>query len=238
MPTRSSMPASRWRHDGLVHAGRNHRHRAQPEGGDGRSAAVRHRRGFGVCAQAFPGNRCSMRWCTCHHAAAGGRRLSRWSGWGTTARRDASCDMFGISFAFRWCGRCACQRDHGFRRWCVRSACRSSGRPPNRRVHAGANRLRVFLTITLPLATRASSPARCRVRQGAGRAGATITFVSNIPETQTLSSVHGLMQCPAASGSGGWRPSRWRSRCWPCWRANGGASPVARRWIDARHAIS
>lgn len=71
----------------------------------------------------------------------------------------------------------------------------------------GANPLRVFWTVTLPLAwPGAIAGTVLAFAKALGEFGATITFVSSIPgETQTLSSaMHALLQVPGAE------PQVWR----------------------------
>ncbi len=119
-------------------------------------------------------------------------------------------ETFGISFAFRWTGAALASAIMGFPLM-VRSI-RLSIEAVDRRLEQaastlGANRLRVFLTITLPLAWPGIvAGAVLAFAKALGEFGATITFVSNIPgETQTLSSaIYGLMQVPGGE-SGIWR---------------------------------
>jgi molybdate transport system permease protein len=70
----------------------------------------------------------------------------------------------------------------------------------------GANNLRVFLTVTLPLALPGviAGVVLCFAR-ALGEFGATITFVSNIPgETQTISAaIYTLTQIPGGDAEAG-----------------------------------
>ncbi|MCR6662957.1 MAG: molybdate ABC transporter permease subunit [Luteimonas sp.] len=132
-----------------------------------------------------------------------------WLGHNGTAGRFLH-ETFGISFAFRWTGAALASAIMGFPLM-VRSI-RLSIEAVDRRLEQaastlGANRLRVFFTITLPLAWPGIvAGAVLAFAKALGEFGATITFVSNIPgETQTLSSaIYGLMQVPGGE-SGIWR---------------------------------
>src|SRR5580693_5562470 len=102
-------------------------------------------------------------------------------------------DVFGIVFAFRWTGAALACAVMGFPLM-VRSM-RLSIEAVDRRLEAaaatlGANRLWVFLTITLPLIVPGILAGMIlSFARSFGEFGATITFVSNIPgETQTLPS--------------------------------------------------
>lgn len=129
------------------------------------------------------------------HNGAGGRFLA---------------DTFGVSVAFRWTGAALASAIMGFPLM-VRSI-RLSIEAVDRRLEQaastlGAGRLRVFLTITLPLAWPGIvAGVVLAFAKALGEFGATITFVSNIPgETQTLSSaIYGLMQVPGGE-AGIWR---------------------------------
>jgi molybdate transport system permease protein len=119
-------------------------------------------------------------------------------------------DIFGITFAFRWTGAALACAIMGFP--LMVRAIRLSIESVDRRLEdaaatLGANRLRVFFGITLPLAwPGVLAGAVLAFAKALGEFGATITFVSNIPgETQTLSSaIYGLMQVPGGE-SGIWR---------------------------------
>jgi molybdate transport system permease protein len=129
------------------------------------------------------------------HNGAGGRFLA---------------EAFGISIAFRWTGAALASAIMGFPLM-VRSI-RLSIEAVDRRLEQaaatlGAGRMRVFLTITLPLAWPGIvAGVVLAFAKALGEFGATITFVSNIPgETQTLSSaIYGLMQVPGGE-AGIWR---------------------------------
>ena len=129
------------------------------------------------------------------HNGAGGRFLA---------------EAFGISIAFRWTGAALASAIMGFPLM-VRSI-RLSIEAVDRRLEQaaatlGAGRMRVFLTITLPLAWPGIVAGLVLAfAKALGEFGATITFVSNIPgETQTLSSaIYGLMQVPGGE-AGIWR---------------------------------
>lgn len=119
-------------------------------------------------------------------------------------------DTVGITFAFRWTGAALACAIMGFP--LMVRAIRLSIESVDRRLEdaaatLGANRLRVFFGITLPLAwPGVLAGAVLAFAKALGEFGATITFVSNIPgETQTLSSaIYGLMQVPGGE-SGIWR---------------------------------
>lgn len=119
-------------------------------------------------------------------------------------------DTFGLVFAFRWTGAALASAIMGFP--LMVRAIRLSIEQVDRRLEQaaatlGANRWRVFFTITLPLAWPGIvAGAVLAFAKALGEFGATITFVSNIPgETQTLSSaIYGLLQVPG-SDAGVWR---------------------------------
>lgn len=119
-------------------------------------------------------------------------------------------DTLGISFAFRWTGAALASAIMGFP-LLVRTI-RLSIENVDRRLEQaaatlGASPLRVFFTITLPLAWPGLiAGAVLAFAKALGEFGATITFVSNIPgETQTVSSaIYGLMQVPDGE-AGIWR---------------------------------
>ena len=98
---------------------------------------------------------------------------------------------FGITFAFRWTGAAIASAVMGFP--LMVRAIRLSLEAIDFRLERaartlGAGRLRVFFTITLPLALPGLlAGAMLSFGRSLGEFGATITFVSNIPgETQTL----------------------------------------------------
>lgn len=111
-------------------------------------------------------------------------------------------DYFGVSVIFNWKGAALASAVVAFPLVVrsIRLAIESIDIRLERVAHTlGANRLRVFLTITLPLALPGILMgvvlgfARCL-----GEFGATITFVSNIPgETQTIPlAMYSLLQVP------------------------------------------
>lgn len=109
---------------------------------------------------------------------------------------------FGIVFSFRWTGAALAAAVMGFPLM-VRSM-RLSIEAVDRRLEQaastlGANPLRVFATVTLPLIAPGiiAGMILCFAK-AMGEFGATITFVSNIPgETQTLpSAIYTLLQVP------------------------------------------
>ena len=138
-----------------------------------------------------------------------GYALLVWLGNNGTAGRFLA-EHFGIVFAFRWTGAALASAIMGFPLM-VRSI-RLSIEAVDRRLEQaaatlGANPLRVFLTVTLPLAWPGIvAGAVLAFAKALGEFGATITFVSAIPgETQTLSSaIYGLMQVPGGE-AGIWR---------------------------------
>ncbi len=119
-------------------------------------------------------------------------------------------EHLGISFAFRWTGAALASAIMGFPLM-VRTI-RLSIEAVDRRLEQaastlGANPLRVFFTVTLPLAWPGIvAGAVLGFAKALGEFGATITFVSNIPgQTQTLASaIYGLMQVPGGE-AGIWR---------------------------------
>ncbi|MCD9028849.1 molybdate ABC transporter permease subunit [Luteimonas sp. BDR2-5] len=117
---------------------------------------------------------------------------------------------FEFTFAFRWTGAALASAVMGFPLM-VRTI-RLSIENVDRRLEQaaatlGAGPLRVFFTITLPLAWPGLvAGAVLAFAKALGEFGATITFVSNIPgQTQTMSSaIYGLMQVPGGE-AGIWR---------------------------------
>ena len=100
-------------------------------------------------------------------------------------------DWFGVVFAFRWTGAALASAIMGFP--LMVRAIRLSIEAIDRRLETaastlGASPLRVFTSITLPLAAPGIlTGALLSFARGLGEFGATITFVSNIPgETETL----------------------------------------------------
>ncbi|MDH5831982.1 molybdate ABC transporter permease subunit [Luteimonas sp. M1R5S18] len=119
-------------------------------------------------------------------------------------------DHFGISLAFRWTGAALASAIMGFP--LMVRAIRLSIEAVDRRLEQaaatlGASPLRVFFTVTVPLAWPGIvAGGVLAFAKALGEFGATITFVSSIPgETRTLSSaIYGLMQAPGGEG-GIWR---------------------------------
>lgn len=113
-------------------------------------------------------------------------------------------DWFGFSFAFDWKGAALASGVMAFP--LMVRAIRLSIEAIDQRIETaartlGATRLRVFATITLPLALPGVlSGTVLAFARSLGEFGATITFVSNIPgETRTLPlAVFSLMQVPGA----------------------------------------
>ena len=114
----------------------------------------------------------------------------------------AELARFGIVLAFRWTGAVLSCGIMAFP--LMVRAIRLSFEAVDRRLEAaattlGAGPVRVFLTITLPLALPGIiAGAVLAFARALGEFGATITFVSNIPgETQTLpSAIYTLTQIP------------------------------------------
>ena len=119
-------------------------------------------------------------------------------------------EHFGIALAFRWTGAALASAIMGFPLMvrAIRLAIESVDRRLERAASTlGASPLRVFFTITLPLAWPGLVAGMVLAfAKALGEFGATITFVSSIPgETRTLSSeIYGLMQVPGGE-SGIWR---------------------------------
>lgn len=114
-------------------------------------------------------------------------------------------DWFGFSFAFNWKGAALASGVMAFP--LMVRAIRLSIEAIDQRIETaartlGAVRLRVFATITLPLALPGIlSGTVLAFARSLGEFGATIAFVSNIPgETRTLPlAVFSLMQMPGAN---------------------------------------
>ena len=111
-------------------------------------------------------------------------------------------DTFGIVFSFRWTGAALACGVMGFPLLVrpIRLAIEAIDRRlEDAAATLGADRPRVFLTVTLPLALPGliAGMVLCFAK-ALGEFGATITFVSNIPgETQTLPSlIYTLTQVP------------------------------------------
>jgi molybdate transport system permease protein len=111
-------------------------------------------------------------------------------------------DHFGIVFSFRWTGAALACGVMAFP--LMVRAIRLSIEAIDRRLEdaaatLGANRIWLFLTITLPLALPGIiAGMMLAFARALGEFGATITFVSNIPgETQTISAaIYTLTQVP------------------------------------------
>ncbi len=116
-------------------------------------------------------------------------------------------DAFGVSFAFNWKGAALASGVMAFP--LMVRAVRLSIEAIDQRLETaartlGANRVRVFATITLPLALPGVlSGAVLAFARSLGEFGATITFVSNIPgETRTLPlAIFNLTQVPGSEAA-------------------------------------
>ena len=110
--------------------------------------------------------------------------------------------QFGIVFAFRWTGAALAAAVMGFPLMVRAMRLAIEAVDPGLEDAAGtlgANRLWVFLTVTLPLIVPGIiAGAILAFAKAMGEFGATITFVSNIPgETQTLpSAIYAFLQVP------------------------------------------
>jgi molybdate transport system permease protein len=114
---------------------------------------------------------------------------------------------FGIVFAFRWTGAALACGIMGFPLLVrpIRLAIEAIDRKlEDAAATLGANRFRVFATVTLPLAVPGliAGFVLCFAK-ALGEFGATITFVSNIPgETQTISAaIYTLTQVPGGDAA-------------------------------------
>lgn len=110
--------------------------------------------------------------------------------------------MFGIVFSFRWTGAALAAAVMAFP-LLVRAIRLSIEAIDQRLEHAaatlGASPLKVFMTVTLPLALPGVlAGSLLAFAKALGEFGATITFVSNIPgETQTIpAAIYGYTQTP------------------------------------------
>lgn len=116
-------------------------------------------------------------------------------------------ESFGLEFAFRWTGAALAAAVMGFP--LLVRAIRLSFEALDTRLEdaagtLGASPWRVFLTISLPLATPGIvSGMVLAFARALGEFGATITFVSNIPgETQTLASaIYNYTQIPGGESA-------------------------------------
>ena len=116
-------------------------------------------------------------------------------------------EYFGIVFAFRWSGAAVAAAIMGFplmvRAIRLSIEAIDDGLEDAART-LGATRLRVFFTITLPLALPGVfTGTLLSFARSLGEFGATITFVSNIPgETQTLPlAIYTLTQVPGGDAA-------------------------------------
>jgi molybdate transport system permease protein len=116
---------------------------------------------------------------------------------------------FGLVFSFRWTGAALACGVMGFPLMVrpIRLALEAIDRRlEDAAATLGANRLWVFLTVTLPLALPGIiAGAVMAFARALGEFGATITFVSNIPgETQTISAaIYTLLQVPGGEVAAG-----------------------------------
>ena len=116
-------------------------------------------------------------------------------------------DWFGIVFAFRWTGAALASAIMGFP--LMVRAIRLSIAAIDQRLETaartlGGSPLRVFFSITLPLALPGIiTGTLLSFARGLGEFGATVTFVSNIPgETETLPlAIYTYTQVPGGEGS-------------------------------------
>src|SRR5436190_594262 len=118
-------------------------------------------------------------------------------------------DYLGIVFSFRWTGAALACGIMGFPLLVrpIRLAIEAIDRRlEDAAATLGADRLRVFLTITLPLAVPGliAGFVLCFAK-ALGEFGATITFVANIPgETQTISAaIYSFTQIPGGDAAAG-----------------------------------
>ena len=118
-------------------------------------------------------------------------------------------DHFGIVFSFRWTGAALSCGVMGFTLLVrpIRLAIEAIDRKlEDAAATLGADRLWIFLTVTLPLAMPGliAGMVLCFAK-ALGEFGATITFVSNIPgETQTISAaIYTLTQVPGGDAAAG-----------------------------------
>jgi molybdate transport system permease protein len=118
-------------------------------------------------------------------------------------------DHFGIVFSFRWTGAALACGIMGFPLMVrpIRLAIEAIDRRlEDAAATLGANRLLVFITITLPLALPGliAGFVLCFAK-ALGEFGATITFVANIPgETQTISAaIYTFTQSPGGDAAAG-----------------------------------
>ncbi|WP_411956555.1 molybdate ABC transporter permease subunit [Paracoccus homiensis] len=123
---------------------------------------------------------------------------------GTQGPVGAFLERFGIVFAFRWTGAALAAAIMGFPLMVRAIRLSIEAVDPKLEQAAatlGAPRLRVFLTVTLPLILPGILAGMVLAfAKAMGEFGATITFVSNIPgQTQTLpSAIYAFLQVPGA----------------------------------------
>lgn len=115
--------------------------------------------------------------------------------------------VFGVTFAFRWTGAALAAGIMGFPLMVRAIRLALEGIDPRLESAArtlGAGRVRVLLSVTLPLALPGIiMGALLAFARSLGEFGATITFVSNIPgETQTLPlAIYNLTQSPGGDAA-------------------------------------
>lgn len=115
--------------------------------------------------------------------------------------------LIGVEFAFRWTGAALAGAIMGFP--LMVRAIRLALEAVDRRLEdaagtLGASRMRIYLTITLPLmAPGIAAGAILGFAKAMGEFGATITFVSNIPgQTQTIpTAIYTFLQVPGQEGA-------------------------------------
>lgn len=123
---------------------------------------------------------------------------------GTQGPVGAFLERFGLVFAFRWTGAALAAAIMGFPLMVRAIRLSIEAVDPKLEQAAatlGAPRLRVFLTVTLPLILPGILAGMVLAfAKAMGEFGATITFVSNIPgQTQTLpSAIYAFLQVPRA----------------------------------------
>lgn len=116
-------------------------------------------------------------------------------------------EWFGLTFAFRWTGAALAAAVMGFPLMVRAMRLSLEAVSPKLEMAArtlGASRVRVFFSVTLPLALPGVVVGLLLAfARSLGEFGATITFVSNIPgETQTLPlAIYGLTQTPGADAA-------------------------------------
>jgi molybdate transport system permease protein len=116
-------------------------------------------------------------------------------------------ETFGLVFAFRWTGAALAAAVMAFPLMVRAIRLSIEAVEPGLEDAAatlGASPVRVFLTVTLPLALPGIlAGAILAFAKAMGEFGATITFVSNIPgETQTLATaIYGFLQVPGAEAA-------------------------------------